>query len=191
MFTGIVEELGVVKNITRQGAIMGLSVKSTRCAQDAKVGDSIAVNGVCLTVVKTDAASLSFELLPETAGLTNLGKLKAGEKLNLERSLKIGDRLSGHFVSGHIDCLGIIRNKTYIARNPGFEIALPREFSKYIVPKGSVALDGISLTVVNKRSNVFTVYIIPHTLKNTTLGFKGPSAAVNIECDILAKYRNQ
>lgn len=189
MFTGIIEELGVVKAISRKGAVTVLAVKAQMCAQDVKVGDSIAVNGVCLTAVKIENDSLSFELLEETLKLTNLGKLKIKEKVNLERSLKIGDRLSGHFVTGHIDCAGVIRNKTHILGNLCFEIAVPKEFLKFIVPKGSISLDGISLTVVNRRSDTFSVYIIPHTLRNTTLSLKGPSALLNIECDILAKYK--
>ena len=191
MFTGIIEELGVVKAISRKGRLILLSLQADKIIPDTKIGDSIAVNGVCLTVVKIEARTLSFDLLEETARLTNLGKLRAGEKVNLERSLKIGDRLSGHFVTGHIDCAGIIRGKSHKSGNLCFEIALPAEFLKFIVPKGSVAVDGISLTVVNKHSNAFTVYVIPHTLQNTTLSFKGPSAEVNIETDILAKYNNQ
>lgn len=189
MFTGIIEELGVVKAISRRGVITVLSVRAQMCAQDVKVGDSIAVNGVCLTVVKIENDVLSFELLEETAKLTNLGKLKINEKVNLERSLKIGERISGHFVTGHIDCLGVIRHKTHHSSNLCFEVAVPKEFLKFIVPKGSIAIDGISLTVVNKRSDTFSVYIIPHTFRNTTLSFKGPSAHLNIECDILAKYK--
>jgi riboflavin synthase len=189
MFTGIVEALGTVKAISRKGNITALSVQAHRAAQGAKVGDSIAVNGVCLTVVSIEGAVLSFELLKETFQLTNLGKLRIGEKVNLERSLKIGERLSGHFVTGHIDCLGVIRRKTHILGNLCFEIAVAKEFLKFIVAKGSIALDGISLTVVNKHSNIFSVYIIAHTLHNTTLSFKGPSSLVNIECDILAKYK--
>ncbi len=191
MFTGIIEELGVVKAISRKGRLILLSLQADKIIPDAKIGDSIAVNGVCLTVVKIEAKTLSFDLLEETARLTNLGKLRVGEKVNLERSLKIGDRLSGHFVTGHIDCLGIIRNKSHKNGNLCFEIAVKPEFLKFIVPKGSVAVDGISLTVVNKHSNAFTVYVIPHTLQNTTLSFKGPSVEVNIETDILAKYNNQ
>ena len=188
MFTGIIEELGTVKAIVRKGSITSLSVQAGKCGEDAKIGDSLAVNGVCLTAVKIDKDVLIFELLEETVSHTNLGRAKAGEKVNLERSLKIGERLSGHFVTGHIDCPGVIRSKTPISGNLCFEIAVPREFLKFIAPKGSLAVDGISLTVVNKRSNVFSIYVIPQTLKNTTLSFKGHSSRVNIEFDILAKY---
>ena len=189
MFTGIVEELGAVKEISRKGGVNFLSIQMDTCARDARIGESIAVNGTSLTVVKIDKTLLGFELLEETFRLTNLGKLKSNEKVNLERSLKIGDRLSGHFVTGHIDCLGIIRAKTHILGNLSFRIAIPQEFLKFIALKGSIAVDGISLTVADKRSNTFSVCIIPHTLKNTTLSFKGPSSEVNIETDILAKYQ--
>ena len=188
MFTGIIEELGIVKGLSRRGAVSVLSIKADKVKEAARIGDSIAVNGACLTIVKLDKELLIFELLDETSKLTNLGKIKIGEKVNLERALKIGDRLSGHFVTGHIDCLGIIRNKTFVSGNLCFEFALPEKLLKFIVPKGSIAVDGISLTVVNKRSNIFSTYIISHTLQNTTLSFKGPSDYVNIELDILAKY---
>ena len=191
MFTGIIEELGIVKDVSRKGRLISLSIQADKVISDTKIGDSIAVNGVCLTVVKIEDKVLSFDLLEETARLTNLGKLKSNEKVNLERSLKIGDRLSGHFVTGHIDCPGAIREKTYVSGNLSFKITIPREFLKFIALKGSITVDGISLTVSDKRSNTFSVCIIPHTLKNTTLSFKGPSSEVNIETDILAKYNNQ
>ncbi|MEK6563829.1 MAG: riboflavin synthase [Candidatus Omnitrophota bacterium] len=191
MFTGIIEELGIVKDVSRKGRLISLSIQADKAISDTKIGDSIAVNGVCLTVVKIEDKVLSFDLLEETARLTNLGKLKSNEKVNLERSLKIGDRLSGHFVTGHIDCPGAIREKTYVSGNLSFKITIPREFLKFIALKGSITVDGISLTVSDKRSNTFSVCIIPHTLKNTTLSFKGPSSEVNIETDILAKYNNQ
>ena len=190
MFTGIIEELGIVKAVSRKGRVILLSVQADKVLPDIKIGDSVAVNGACLTVVKIEDKVLSFDLLEETSRLTNLGKLKSNEKVNLERSLRIGDRLSGHFVTGHIDCLGAIREKTYVSGNLSFKIAIPQEFLKFIALKGSIAVDGISLTVSGKRSNTFSVYIIPHTLKNTTLNFKGPSDCVNIELDILAKYHS-
>ena len=187
MFTGIIEELGVVKNIVKEGNLSLLEIKAGKVLQDTEVGDSVSVNGACLTVVKKAFDYLSFEVIPETIKLTNLGLLRISDRVNLERALKVGDRLSGHFVTGHIDCMGLIRKETYVSSNLCFEIAVPAEFMKYIIPKGSVAVDGISLTIVTKKSNTFTVYIIPHTLNNTTLNFKGPSDKVNIEFDILAK----
>ncbi|MBM3255358.1 MAG: riboflavin synthase [Candidatus Omnitrophica bacterium] len=188
MFSGIVEELGQVKNISRRsGNITVIEIGADKVLEDTLVGDSIAVNGACLTVTANKVGILSFEAMPETLKVTNLGRLKVLEKVNLERSLKVGDRISGHFVNGHIDCLGVIRNKKYMAGNLGLEIAVPLKFLPYAISKGSVALDGISLTIAEKSPATFSVYIIPHTLRNTTLSFKGPSDKLNVEFDILAK----
>jgi len=187
MFSGIIEELGEVKRISRQSNCTLLEIKAHNALEGVSIGDSIAVNGVCLTVVKKEKDALSFEVMPETLGTTNLGLLGITDKLNLEQALKIGDRLCGHFVTGHVDCLGVIRKKGFKNANLAFEIAVPVEFMGYILPKGSVAVDGISLTVAQIRANTFSVYIIPHTLKNTILNFKGPSDKVNIEFDLLAK----
>lgn len=187
MFSGIVEELGEVKRISRQGVIAVFEIKADKALDETKIGGSISVNGACLTVIKIEKDILSFEAMPETLKITNLGSLKLSDKVNLERSLKIGDRLSGHFVTGHIDCIGIIRRKNYSGGNLCFEIAVPPKFICYVLPKGSIAVDGISLTIQDKKSSAFFIYIIPHTFKNTTLGFKGPSDKVNIEFDILAK----
>lgn len=187
MFSGIVEELGKIKKISKRGSITLLEVQANKVLEDTRVGDSASVNGVCLTVVKKESDTLVFEVMPETLKVTALGFLRIYAQVNLERSLKIGGRLSGHFVTGHIDCTGIIRKKNYINNNLGFEITVPLSFMRYCLDKGSIAVDGISLTIVSKKSNSFFVYIIPHTLKNTTLGLKGPSDKVNIEFDILAK----
>ncbi len=187
MFTGIIEELGVVKKISRSGNIVLLEIAALKVAKEVKVGDSVSVNGVCLTAVKAGESSISFEVMAETFKITNLGSLKISEKVNLESSLRLGDKVSGHFVLGHVDCLGIIRKKGIISGNMAFEITMPIAFAKYCLPKGSVAVDGISLTIQEKKSGLFSVYIIPHTLKNTTLSFKGPSDKVNLEFDLLAK----
>jgi riboflavin synthase len=187
MFSGIIEELGQVKRISKKGNLTLLVIKADKILGETKPGDSIAVNGVCLTVVKTENLELSFEVMPQTLNISNIKEFKIGDKVNLERSLKIGDRLSGHFVTGHIECLGIIRKKGFLNGSLSFEIALPAHFLTYAVPKGSIAVDGISLTIASLRSNTFSVCVIPHTLKNTTLGFKGSSGKVNIEFDILVK----
>ena len=187
MFSGIVEELGEVVKISRQGNLTLFGISARAVLQDTKKGDSISVNGACLTVTKNEKDILFFEAMPETVKVSNLGGIRTGDKVNLERALKIGERLSGHFVTGHIDLTGVIRQKRYVNGNLCFEIAVPSKYMLYILPKGSVAVDGISLTVMDKRAGTFAVYIIPHTLKNTTLGFKGPSDKVNIEFDILAK----
>ncbi len=187
MFTGIIEELGKVKRIAQIGAMKFLEITADKTLQDTKIGESIAVNGVCLTVVSLKDNSFSFEVMPETFKGTNLGLLKIGEQVNLERSLKVGDRVSGHFISGHIDCLGLVRRKSLRNGNLEFAVAVPPLFMKYCFSKGSISLDGISLTIADKRANIISFYIIPHTLKNTTLSFKGPSDKLNVEFDILAK----
>ena len=190
MFSGIVEELGELKKVSKRGDVTLFEFQAEKILEDVNIGDSISVNGTCLTIIKKESDSLYFEVMPQTLKLTNLGVLRIKDKVNLERALRIGDRLSGHFVTGHIDCTGIIRRKNYLNDNLCFEIAIPTKFMHYVLPQGSIAIDGISLTIVDKKSNTFTVYIIPHTLKNTTLGFKGPSDKVNIEFDILAKRAN-
>ena len=187
MFSGIVEELGELNKISKRGNVTLFEIQAQKIPDDVKVGDSISVNGACLTAIKNESGVLAFEVMPETLKVTNLGVLRIKDKVNLERALKIGDRLSGHFVTGHIDVIGVIRRKLYINNNLCFEIVVPVNFMNYCLPRGSIAIDGISLTIVDKKSNTFTVYIIPHTLKNTTLSFKGPSDKVNIEFDILAK----
>lgn len=187
MFTGIIEELGQVKAIARQGRVSLLSIKADKILDDAAVGDSVSVNGVCLTIVEIKDNTLVFEVMPETLKLTNLNELRSGDRVNLERSLKAGERLSGHFVSGHVDTTGVIRRRFFYQGNLCFEIAFPSEFAKYCVEKGSIAVDGISLTVAQIKSNVLRVYIIPHTLKNTILSLRRPPHKVNLEFDILFK----
>jgi riboflavin synthase len=187
MFTGIIAELGTVKKITRRGRNRRFEIQADSTLADAKIGDSIAVNGACVTVIEKGRDFFAFEAMPETFRITNLGGLSIADKVNLEPSLKIGERLSGHFVTGHIDCLGVIRRKNYRQSNLAFEIAVPAQFTRLLLLKGSIAVDGISLTIAAIKSNTFLVFIIPHTLKNTTLGLKGPSDEVNIEFDILAK----
>ncbi len=187
MFSGIIEELGTLKKRSSLKGIAQLEVCAQEIRKDIKIGDSVALNGVCLTVIAFDNNGFSFEAMAQTLKNTNLGLLKIGEKINLERALKIGDRVSGHFVSGHVDCLGIIRKKILHQGTLELEIAVPLKYMPYCLEKGSIALDGISLTLAGKRGNILTVRIIPHTLKNTTLSFKGPSDKLNVEFDLLAK----
>jgi len=187
MFTGLVEELGLIKKISRKGKVTLIEITAKITVKDTKVGDSVSVNGCCLTAVEVKKDYFSFEVIPETLKVSNLGALKVNDKVNLERSLKVGERVSGHFVLGHVDCVGVIRRKYEKESNLCFEIAIPQSFIKYCIPKGSIAIDGISLTIVSLRSNLVSVYIIPHTLRNTTLSFKGPSSQVNLEFDILLK----
>lgn len=187
MFTGICEEIGTVKKIARHGRTTAFGIKAVTVAEDIKIGDSVCVNGICLTAIEKKAGLLTFEALPQTLKITNLGAVRINDKVNLEPALKLADRLSGHFVTGHIDCIGIIRKKNYIEGNLSFEISVSVEFMAYILPQGSIAVDGISLTIVTRKSNTFTFYVIPHTFNNTTLKFKEVSDKVNIEFDILLK----
>lgn len=187
MFTGIIEELGQVREISLRGKVTVLSINASLITQDTKIGDSISVNGVCLTAVLVTPDRVKFEAISETLKNTNLDQLRIGDKVNLERSLKVGERISGHFVSGHVDCTGIIRKRGYRNANLGFDIAVSLDYIRYCLPKGSIAIDGISLTIAQVRSGMVTVYIIPHTEKQTTLGARKVSDKVNLEFDILAK----
>jgi riboflavin synthase len=187
MFSGIVEETGKVKRITWQGKLMRLEISASKVLKDAKIGDSIAVNGACLTVVSLTGNSLSFDVIFQTSKNTNLGLLKPGQLVNLERSLAVGDRISGHFVLGHIDCLGLLRKRILRNGSMEFEIAVEPDFLRYCYLKGSVSVNGISLTVAGLRGNLFKVCVIPYTFKNTNLSLANPSDKLNVEFDILAK----
>ncbi len=187
MFSGIVEELGRVVSLERAGGGARLHLEARVACAGTRVGDSISVNGVCLTVVSRSDTALSFDLLAETLRCTNLGSVRRGERVNLERALQVGERVSGHFVTGHIDCVGTVRRTWIQQGGRAFEIACASRIPAPLVPKGSLAVDGISLTVAALRGAVVTVYIIAHTARETTLGFKQASSRVNIEFDILAK----
>jgi riboflavin synthase len=189
MFTGIVEVLGSVHSVLEDGAGgRQLVIAEPRLAPELTVGESVAVNGACLTVVEHDAATFRFQAGPETLRRTNLGELRPGDRVNLERSLRMSERLGGHLVQGHVDGLGQVAQRQ---RQGDWELvwfACPPDLAAQMVSKGSVAVDGVSLTVVDVERQRFSVALIPHTLANTTLGFKPPGAAVNLETDILAKY---
>lgn len=188
MFTGIVEEVGQLKAITRRGGGVSLSIAAHRVTQGLTQGESIAVNGVCLTVVDCDAASFRVDVSPETLRRTNLGALRTGDGVNLERALRLGERLGGHYVTGHVDGTGTITRKVREGNALNYTIRTSPEILRYIVAKGSIAVDGISLTVVSLEETSFSVSIIPHTAQVTTLGKKGPGDMVNLECDLLGKY---
>ncbi|MFH0877150.1 MAG: riboflavin synthase [Candidatus Omnitrophota bacterium] len=189
MFTGIVQQLGLVKALRRHGAWLYLDLAASLSLDEVKIGDSISVNGVCLTVVRIQDKILSFDVMPQTVQTTTLKSLKHGDRVNIEPALKVGDRLGGHFVTGHVDCVGVIRSKRLTRGNTEVHIGVPSKFLKYLIPKGSVAVDGISLTISDVKRGGFSVGVIPHTLKATTLGFKTSSAPVNIEFDFLVKAR--
>jgi len=190
VFTGIIEELGTLRRIERGTDAARLLIAAREILTDARLGDSIAVNGVCLTVTSFDAGRGEFtvDVMAETLARTNLGELKAGDRVNLERAMRLGGRLGGHLVSGHIDGVGRILSREPRGIAMVFTVQAPPEVMRYIIRKGSVAVDGISLTVVDHGEDSFRVSIIPHTARMTTLGFKGPGATVNLEADMLAKY---
>jgi riboflavin synthase len=188
MFTGLVEALGTVCRLETEGAGRQLTIAVPSFSAELTVGQSVAVNGTCLTVVEQADDTCRFQVGPETLHRTNLGELRPGHRVNLERALRLSDRLGGHLVQGHIDGLGRVAERT---RQGDWELiwfACPEELAAQMVPKGSVAVDGVSLTLVDVAADHFSVALIPHTLAHTTLGFKQPGASVNLETDLLAKY---
>ncbi|HXX57005.1 MAG TPA: riboflavin synthase [Thermodesulfovibrionales bacterium] len=188
MFTGIIAEMGEVLSLRLKRPGATLTVKAPVLARDTVIGDSIAINGACLTVVGIEESSLSFDLSGETLTATNLGQLKVAERVNLEPSLRPDGKLGGHFVSGHVDAVGTIRTKSTVGDTLRIVVAAPSRVAGFLVEKGSVAVDGISLTVVEVSDDGFSVVIIPHTVKVTTLGFKNVGDSLNLEADIIGKY---
>ncbi|HYQ48441.1 MAG TPA: riboflavin synthase [Thermodesulfovibrionales bacterium] len=188
MFTGLIVEMGEVISLVRKGNGARLSLDAKTLSRDAKLGDSIAINGTCLTVVEIRGNVLSFDLSEETLRSSNLGELKVKDRANLEPALRLNDRLGGHFVTGHIDGRGKIRTKALEGEVYKIVIGTEPWIAGYLVEKGSVAVDGISLTVVDVLKDGFSLVIIPHTARLTTIGFKGPGDSVNVEVDILGKY---
>ena len=188
MFTGIVEEAGVVQAVTRRGKGWSLEVEGGSMIAGVKVGDSVAVNGCCLTVTEVRGKRLTFDLLDETKQKTNLQSAKVGSRVNLESSLKADGKLGGHFVSGHIDGTAQITKWVRSGEDWELEAEVPPGMERYLVPKGCVALDGISLTIGKVEGQRFNVWIIPHTYEVTTLRERKEGDKVNLECDLLAKY---
>lgn len=190
MFTGIVEEVGTVVSSKQQAFVNKLGVQTALITGDLKIGDSVSVNGVCLTVTEIADAKVYFDVMRETALVTNLSCLKIKDKVNLERALKVGDRLGGHFVTGHVDCLGILRAKAVKSNNISLTVSFPSKFMKFLVKKGSVSLNGVSLTIAEVKGNSFSVNIIPHTWKSTNLSLAKSGSKLNIEFDMLLKANN-
>lgn len=188
MFTGIIEESGKVIIINKDSKSAKIKIEASLVTEDLNIGDSVAVNGVCLTIVEFSKKHLTAEVMHETLEKTSIRTLKPGDVVNLERALKADGRFGGHIVTGHVDGTGtiLVKRKEGIAEI--FDIAYPLEFKKYIAKKGSVAIDGISLTVVEINNDYFRLSLIPHSLKMTTLGFKKAGDIVNIEIDVLARY---
>ena len=188
MFTGIIEEIGKVKNVNKSGNSAVIEIKAKKVLKDTKLGQSIAVNGICLTVTNIKDNSFKVDVMPETINSSNLKKLKVNDYVNLERAMQVNDRFDGHIVSGHVDTVGKIMN---ISKNENaviYEIKMDKSFSKYIIKKGSIAIDGISLTVVDIKNDIVKVSIIPTTQDETILKYKQIGSIVNIECDMIGKY---
>ena len=190
MFTGIVEELGVVEGIEDQGDALRLTVRAPHVVVDAGLGDSIAVNGCCLTVAERDHETFTADVMRETLDKTALGILGAGDRVNLERAVTPTSRLGGHIVQGHVDGTGSVVRRTPSEHWEVVELTVPAGLAHYLVTKGSVAVDGVSLTVadLDDVTGTFTVSLIPETLARTTLGFKQAGDPVNLEVDVIAKY---
>ena len=191
MFTGIVEGIGKVKKIskvTKNRSAIQMIVDLGKHGKGLKTGQSVALNGVCLTVTKLSKTECTFEMIEETTKKTDLGNLKLGGIVNIERSLKVGDRLEGHFVLGHVDGVGIIKKIQKKPKEVQIWFEVPKNLLKYVVKKGSIAIDGISLTVVEIKNNLASVCLIPHTIQVTNFKTKNIGDKVNIETDILGKY---
>lgn len=188
MFTGIVEEIGTVRTITQGRNAATLEIHASQVLEDVCLGDSIAVNGVCVTVTNFTEQTFTADLMPETLNGTSLSLLKPSTPVNLERALRADSRLGGHFVSGHVDCTAVIRSRWNEGNALYLELKVPCEYSPYLIPKGSVALEGTSLTVFGSEQGRLTVSLVPHTKASTVLGDKMPGDPVNLECDLLAKY---
>jgi riboflavin synthase len=188
MFSGIIAEVGTVKALDGSAEAASLTIEVSRSFSDVVIGESIAVNGVCLTVVQRSDSMFVVDVSPQTLRATNLGELRPGDGVNLERSLSLTDRLGGHLVSGHVDGVGTIIDQCSEANALHYDIQVPEGLIRYMVPKGSIAVDGISLTIVACRPAGFQVTIIPHTAAVTTIGRKSIGATVNLECDMIGKY---
>jgi len=191
MFTGIIEGIGKIEKIsknTKNRSAIQMTVNLGKHAKGLKIGQSVALNGVCLTATKLSKSNCIFEMIEETTQKTDLGNLKPGDIVNIERSLKTGDRLEGHFVLGHVDGVGIIKKIQNKPKEVQVWFEVPKELSKYVVKKGSIAVDGISLTVVDIKNNLASVCLIPHTIEITNFKTKNVGDKLNIETDILGKY---
>lgn len=188
MFTGLIEATGKVVNFKRGGKICRLRISSSLAKSDLQLGESIAINGVCLTLTDWDQESFTADVSPETLEVTTLGSLSPGAKVNLERALRLCDRLGGHIVSGHVDAVGRLLSRTSEGDAQRLAFSLPSSISRYVASKGSITIDGVSLTVNQVTDEDFTVMVIPHTLEMTTLNKMKSGEQVNLESDILARY---
>ncbi|MFT8323395.1 MAG: riboflavin synthase [Bacillus sp. (in: firmicutes)] len=188
MFTGIIEEKGIVKKITKSGHSLTLTIQASVIMTDLHLGDSIAVNGVCLTVTSFNQTFFTLDVMPETFQQTTLHVLKDGNIVNLERAMQANGRFGGHFVTGHVDCTAVILHKKQVENSIVIEIEVPNKYAHLLIEKGSVSIDGTSLTIFHKRDHSFTVSIIPHTASLSIIGTKRVGDLVNLEFDMMAKY---
>lgn len=188
MFTGIVEELGEVTGIEDLGDSVRLGVRAARTAADVVPGESVSVNGVCLTVVESSGDRMVWDVMRATLDHSALGRLRAGDPVNLEQAMRLDGRLGGHLVQGHVDATAEVLSREPSEHWERVTVALPAALSRYLVPKGSITVDGVSLTVADLDDASFTVSLVPTTLERTTLGTKAPGALVNLEVDVVAKY---
>lgn len=188
MFSGIVEEKGIVAKVEKKENLYVMTIKAKKVLAGTQTGDSIAVNGVCLTVTQKTKNTVTFDLMKETLLATTLIYAQPGRTVNLERALKVNARLGGHFVSGHVDGVGKIEKIATLPNYVEWQISLDKSLARYLAPKGSVCIDGVSLTIGWVKQNLFSIYLIPHTLDVTSFGEKKSKDKVNIETDLLAKY---
>ncbi|MBI4400754.1 MAG: riboflavin synthase [Nitrospirae bacterium] len=188
MFTGIVEEMGVVKSLEKNAAGNRLLILASAILDDLEIGASVSVSGACLTVVAVGEREFAVDVSPETLSVTTLGGMGAGAPVNLERAMKLNERIGGHLVAGHVDAVGSIRQRRQEGNSIVLTIEAPKEVLRYCVPKGSITVDGISMTTNHVTDRTFSVVVIPHTAKVTTLGLKNPGDTVNLECDLIGKY---
>lgn len=191
MFTGIIEEIGTVKQVVRQGLSLKITFDAHRVLEDLSIDQSIAVNGVCLTVVEIGNQSFSVDAVPETLSKTTLINLKKNDPVNLERALRLQDRLGGHLVQGHVDAIGKINYVDFQPRASQWIIEIPEHLQRYTIEKGSIAIDGVSLTIAQKNRSLITIAIIPHTMQHTIFKYKKIGDFVNVEVDFFAKYIEQ
>lgn len=188
MFTGLIEDTGTVTSFRRSHTAAVLGISTSLPVHEIALGDSVAVNGICLTVTAISGTVLTFDVSPETISKSTFSALRTGSRVNLERAMRLGDRLGGHLVTGHVDCCGMLSKSEHVSGYHILAFTIPAAFSRYLVQKGSVAIDGISLTVNEVSGTGFTVTIIPHSFDKTTLRDLAPGDKVNIETDILGKY---
>ncbi|WP_226526596.1 riboflavin synthase [Metabacillus niabensis] len=188
MFTGIIEEIGTIQSVQNSKEAIVFTIGAKHILHDVSLGDSISVNGVCLTVTRFSTESFSVDVMPETVRSTSLSQLKKGSPVNLERAMAANGRFGGHFVSGHVDGIGKITKKQQVSNAVYYEIQVPEELTSTLIHKGSITVDGISLTIFGLDKEKVIISIIPHTLGETILGTKGVGDIVNIECDMVGKY---